>query len=67
MKTITEVIALFPATQPQQWRQHKNGKGWVFEKAHADQTALIEGVVSGNARVYGNAQVYGNALVYGNA
>jgi hypothetical protein len=62
MKTITEVIALFPYTNSKQWRQHENGKGWVFETAFADLTAFIEGVVSGNARVYGNA--WGSSPLY---
>lgn len=39
MKTITEVIALFPYTNSKQWRQHENGKGWVFETAHVALTA----------------------------
>ena len=67
MKTITEVIACFPDTKSEQWHQHENGKGWVFETAFADLTSFVEGLVYGYARVYGNDWVSGNARVYGNA
>ena len=73
MKTINEVLALFPGTTEAQWKQHANGKGWIFETAYAGLSTFIEGIVygdarvSGNARVYGDAQVSGNAQVYGDA
>ena len=73
MRTIAEVIAMFPSTRPNQWRQHENGKGWVFETAHVADSAYMKGIVYGNAQVsgdawvYGNAQVSGDARVYGNA
>ena len=67
MKTIEQVIALFPSTKPEQWKQHANGNGWVFETSYAAATALIGGIVSGYARVSGYAQVYGNAQVSGDA
>ncbi len=67
MKTITEVIAIFPNTRPEQWRQHENGRGWIFETAYAELKSYVAGLVSGDAWVSGNAQVSGDAWVSGNA
>jgi hypothetical protein len=67
MKTLNEVMFLFPCTERDKWKQHTNGKGWVYHTATVSDTAFIEGIVSGNARVYGDAGVSGNARVYGNA
>src|SRR5208282_715802 len=66
-RTIKDVLYLFPETTAKDWNQHKNGGGWVKTSAHADESAYIAGIVSGNAQVYGNARVYGNAWVFGNA
>src|SRR5208282_4684032 len=67
LRTIEDVLNLFPETTAKDWNQHKNGGGWVKTSAHADEFAYIEGLVYGNARVSGNARVYGNAQVSGNA
>ena len=67
MKTLNEVMFIFPCTERDKWKQHTNGKGWVYHTATVSDTAFIEGIVSGNARVSGNAWVYGNAWVSGNA
>ncbi len=63
MKTLKQVIELFPYTTESQWRQHSNGKGWVFKTAHVDESAYVEGIVSGKAWVSGKAQVSGGAWV----
>ena len=55
--------------------QHPNGRGWVADTAHVDDSAYIgpdaqvygDAWVSGNARVYGDARVSGDARVYGDA
>ena len=65
--TIEKVINLFPETTKKDWKQHKNGNGWVKTSAYVDKSAYIEGLVFGNARVSGNAQVSGDAWVSGNA
>ena len=61
--TINQVINLHPNTKPDQWHQHGNGGGWVFETA----TVEISAQVSGDARVYGSAGVFGDASVFGDA
>ena len=63
MKTINEVLALFPGTTEAQWKQHANGKGWIFETAYAGLSTFIEGIVYGNAQVSGNARVSGDTWV----
>ena len=67
LRTIKDVLNLFPETTAKDWNRHKNGGGWVKTSAHADKSAYIEGLVYGNAHVSGNAQVYGEAWVSGNA
>ena len=67
MKTLKEVLAIFPQTQREDWHQHENGKGWVCATATVDASAFVAGVVSGDARVFGDAQVFGNAQVFGDA
>ena len=51
------------------WRQHDNGKGWVYKTARVDPTVYLHptSIVFGNAQVCGDARVYGNARVYDNA
>ena len=67
MKTINDVLALFPSTTKADWKQHQNGNGWVQVTAKVDATCIVEGIVSGNAWVSDNAQVSGNARVSGDA
>ena len=67
MRTIKDVLAIFPSTTEADWKQHPNGDGWVQITATVEATCTVEGIVSGNARVYGNALVSGDAQVYGNA
>jgi len=67
MKTLEEIMQMFPYTEKEKWSQHSNGKGWVYITARVSPSAFVEGVVYGNARVYGDAQVYGDAWVFGNA
>ena len=67
MRTINDIIAIFPWTKAEEWKQHDKGKGWVKITAHVEATATIIGVVSGDAQVFGNAQVSGDAQVFGNA
>ena len=52
-----------------EWRQHDNGKGWVYKTARVDPTVYLHptSIVSGNAQVSGNALVYDDAQVYGKA
>ena len=50
-----------------EWHQHNKGGGWVRNTAHVDESATVEGIVSGNAQVSGNAKVSGDAQVSGNA
>src|SRR5271165_6584027 len=66
-KTIKEILQMFPLTTEKDWKQHPKGDGWVQITAHVEATCTIEGVVSGNARVFDNAWVSGNAWVFGNA
>jgi len=56
-------------SKPADWRQHENGKGWIYKTAHVDATVYLHptSIVYGNALVSGNAQVSGDALVSGNA
>ena len=67
MKTIAEILKMFPRTTKSDWKKHKNGGGWVQITAKAEVSALVEGIVSGNARVFGDARVSGDAWVFGNA
>ena len=69
MKTIEQVLSIFPETTKENWHQHTNGKGWVYVTAYVDETAYIgeDALVYGKARVYDNAWVYGYARVFGNA
>ena len=55
MKTITEILEMFPGTQRSDWRKHKNGGGWVQITARVEATCCIEGIVFGNAWVFGDA------------
>ncbi len=57
MKTIEQVLELFPNTFAEDWHQHNNGKGWVYFTAKVEKSAYI----GGNAQVSGDARVYGNA------
>ena len=66
-RTIKDILALFPSTVKQDWKQHDNGKGWVKTSAYVEPSAYIEGIVSGDAQVSGDARVSGNAQVSGNA
>jgi hypothetical protein len=72
-RTIKDILALFPSTVKQDWKQHDNGNGWVKTSAYVEPSAYIEGIVygkawvSGDAQVSGDARVYGKAWVYGNA
>ena len=67
MKTIEQVLTLFPETTKENWHQHINGKGWVYTTAHVQETAYVgeEAVVCDKAEVYGDARVSGNAQVSG--
>ena len=67
--TFEQLQAKFPWTTlyPAEWHQHPKGGGWVKNTAHAGATAIVEGIVSGNAQVSGNAWVCGDAWVCGNA
>ena len=67
MRTIEDILKIFPLTAVSDWTQHLNGHGWIKTTACADVTSYIEGIVSGSARVSGNALVSGNAQVFGNA
>ena len=67
MRTINEILKMFPWTQKGDWNKHENGGGWVQITARADTSARIEGIVSGNAWVFGTARVSGNAWVFGTA
>ena len=67
MKTINDILKIFPWTKAEEWKQHDKGKGWVQITAHVDATATILGLVFGDARVSGSAWVSGDARVYGNA
>ena len=59
MKTIEQVLTLFPETTKENWHQHINGKGWVYTTAHVQETAYV----GENALVYGYARVSGNARI----
>jgi len=75
MKTIDQVLDMFPDTTEKDWHQHKNGLGWVANTAKVEESVYIgpyaqvlgNALVLGNARVSGNAQVLDNAQVLGNA
>ena len=66
-RTIKDILKLFPSTTKADWVQHKNGGGWRQTTATVDDSAFVEGIVSGNSRVFGNAQVSGDARVSGNS
>ena len=59
MKTIEQVLSIFPETTKENWHQHTNGNGWVYVTAHVDKTAYV----GENALVYGYARVSGNARI----
>ena len=61
MRTIEDILSLFPGTTESDWKKHENGGGWVQITANVGATCRIEGIVSGNAWVSGNAQVFGDA------
>jgi len=67
MKTLEEIMQMFPSTEKEKWSQHSNGKGWVYITAKVSPSAFVEGVVFDNAQVYGDARVFGNARVSGDA
>ena len=67
MKTLDEVMSIFPNTYRALWKQHTNGNGWVYDTAYVSDSSYIEGLVYGYAQVYGYAWVYGKAQVYGDA
>jgi len=69
MKTIDEILKMFPDTKAKNWHQHPNGGGWVLDTADVSPTAYIgpDALIHGNACVSDNAWVYGNACVSGNA
>jgi len=69
MKTIKDILTLFPDTKKKDWHQHPNGEGWVYKTAIVEDSAYIgeDAQVFGNTRVYGDAQVYGNTQVSGDA
>ena len=69
MRTIEQILSIFPNTQKEDWSQHKNGGGWKQGTAQIDNSAHLgpDAILSGNAWVSGNAEVSGNARVYGNA
>lgn len=62
-RTIKDILAVFPNTTKQDWKQHSNGKGWVKNTAHADASAFIESIVSGDAKLSGTRIVSKNAWV----
>ena len=64
--TFEQLQAKFPWTTlyPAEWHQHPKGGGWVKNTAHAGATAIVEGIVSGNAQVSGNAWVCGDAWCF---
>src|SRR5271165_5876312 len=69
MKTIDQVLDMFPDTTEKDWHQHKNGLGWVANTAKVEESVYIGpyAQVLGNAQVFGNARVSGNARVLDNA
>ena len=69
VKVPENVLASVYGSVPAEWRQHKNGGGWIYKTATVGESAYLHptSIVYGNAWVYGNAQVYGNAWVYGDA
>ena len=67
MRTVENLLEMFPGTTKGDWEQHKNGGGWKQKTATVEDTAYVgpDAVVFGSALVYGSAQVYGSARVYG--
>jgi hypothetical protein len=60
LRTIKDVLALFPWTTEKDWKQHSNGNGWVQITASVDASCTNEGIVSGYARVSGDGCVFGD-------
>ena len=63
MKTIEQILDLFPGTTAKDWSQHKNGGGWKHRTAKVDVSAYL----GENAQIFGNAQISGNAWIFGDA
>lgn len=56
-------------SKPADWRQHKNGGGWVYKTATVEDSAYLHptSIVFGDAQVSGDAGVFGDARVFGDA
>ena len=67
MRTIDQILEMFPGTIADDWIQHEKGKGWKYKTTTVESTVYLEGIVFGNAQVSGNARVSGTAQVFGNA
>ena len=68
MRTIKQVIELYPVTNKTEWTKTKTG-GWIHQSAKVENPENIQegAIVFGDARVYGNARICGDAQVCGNA
>ena len=53
--TFEQLQAKLGPLNKSEWHQHPNGNGWVQNTAAVEDTAYVEGIVSGNARVSGDA------------
>ena len=67
MKTIDQILEMFPDTIAEDWTQQEKGKGWKYKTATVESTVHLEGIVFGSAQVSGNAWVFGDAQVSGTA
>ena len=56
--TFEQLQAKLGPLNKSEWHQHPNGNGWVQNTAAVEDTAYVEGIVSGNARVSGDAWAF---------
>ena len=55
MRTIKDILEMFPSTKKKDWKKHPKGGGWVQITAIVEETCAVEGIVYGDARVFGDA------------
>jgi UDP-3-O-[3-hydroxymyristoyl] glucosamine N-acyltransferase len=62
-------LHLLHPPDPDRWKRHPNGKGWVESTAQVDRTAYVgpSAVVLERAQVLQNARIRGNTIVDGAA
>ena len=77
MRTLNDVLNLYPHTSPSDWVRKNNVKlgggleegGWIFKEARVDPSAFVgkDAIVAGSAQVKENSRILDTAIVDGNS